>query len=84
MFIERTFHLKRIEPKVYVHPPRSNIKKNILIRVKSTSGNRLFSKILKDWSDVEIDGFMRTLRVVVFSSKDGDVVKKYHFQTLNF
>ena len=80
LLMRYAFHLKRIEPKVYVYPPRSNIKKDILISVKSTSGNRLFSKTLKDWSDVEIDGFMRTLRVVVFSSKDGDVVKKYHFQ----
>jgi hypothetical protein len=80
LLMRYSFHLKRIEPKVYVHPPRSNIKKDILITVKTTSGNRLFSKTLKDWSDVEIDGFMTTLRVVVFSSKDGDVVKKYHFQ----
>lgn len=80
LLMRYSFHLKRIAPKLYDYSRRSKIKKNILITVKSTSGNKLFSKTLKNWDDVDIDGFMSTLRVSVFSSKAEDDTKKYNFK----
>ncbi len=78
LLMRYSFHLKRIEPKVYVHPPSSNIKKNILITVKSTSGNRLFSKTLKDWDDVNVDNFLTGFYATLNTSKE-DYKKKYYF-----
>lgn len=78
LLMRYAFHLKRIEPKVYVHPPRSNIKKDILITVKSTSGNRLFSKTLKDWDDVNVDNFLTGFYATLNTSKE-DYKKKYYF-----
>ena len=35
LLMRYAFHLKRIEPKVYVHPPSSNVKINIFLRIFS-------------------------------------------------
>lgn len=58
LLMRYAFHLKRIEPKVYVHPPSSNIKINILVTIKSTFGMKIYSKLLEDWNDFDTSYFM--------------------------
>lgn len=68
-----SFHLKRIEPKIYQSPPRSNIKINILVTIKSINGKRIYSKLLKNWSDFDTSYFMCGPSVTVLTSKDKEI-----------
>jgi hypothetical protein len=76
LLMRYAFHLKRIEPKVYVHPPSSNIKINILVTIKSTFGKKIYSKLLEDWHDFDTSYFMCGPSVTVLTSKDKE---KHYF-----
>lgn len=79
LLMRYAFHLKRIEPKVYVHPPSSNIKINILVTIKSTFGMKIYSKLLEDWNDFDTSYFMCGPSVTVLTSKDKEI-RYYNIQ----
>lgn len=79
LLMRYAFHLKRIEPKVYVHPPSSNIKINILVTIKSTFGKKIYSKLLEDWNDFDTSYFMCGPSVTVLTSKDKEI-RYYNIQ----
>ena len=73
LLMRYAFHLKRITPKVYKHPPSSNVKINILVTIKSTFGKILYSKLLENWNDFDTSRFMCGPSVTVLTSKDEEV-----------
>lgn len=79
LLMRYAFHLKRIAPKVYKHPPISNVKINILVTIKSTFGKILYSKLLENWNDFDTSYFMCGPSVTVLTSND-DEVRYYNIE----
>lgn len=79
LLMKYAFHLKRIAPKVHIYPPRSNIKINILVTIKSTNGKRIYSKLLENWNDFDTSYFMCGPSVTVLTSKDKKI-RYYNIQ----